>query len=527
MKTKNLVNQWRKAVPLIAVVIIAFTIGSCSKTVTSDNTNKTVSPITEKKKQIWTCSMHPQIRLPEPGQCPICAMDLIPAGTSSEGTHIDKNFIKLSPDSVKLAELQTALVEERIAEKELRITGKIVFDETRVANITAWTPGRLEKIFVNYVGVKVTKDEHLFELYSEELYVKQAEYVIARQAGRTPESSGRESLILAGMSKKQVDKLEETGKPQLYVTINSPISGTVVERHGNEGMYVKKGTIIYKISDLSKLWLMLDVYESDIGWLRYGQKVLFEVDSMPGITLTGKIVFIPPVLDEKTRTIKVRVNVDNSDGKLKPGLLAHATVFSTLMTNKPVIDKSLAGKWISPMHPEIIRDKPGNCSICGMPLVPVEEYFSSISSNAIPSLVIPATAPLITGKRAVVYVAVPDNPGTYEGREIILGPRAGKYYVVKSGLKAGEQVVVNGNFKIDSAMQLDAKPSMMNMEQHNHTELKKEEIIDLKNKKCPVMGGDTTKDAFIIYEGKKIYFCCPGCDKTFLQNPEKYLKKLK
>ena len=247
---------------------------------------------------------------------------------------------------------------------------------------------------------------------------------------------------------------------------------------------------------------------------------------MPGITLTSKIVFIPPVLDEKTRTIKVRVNVDNSDGKLKPGLLAHAIVYSTLMTDKPVIDKSFIGKWISPMHPEILRDKPGNCPICSMPLVPTEEYFSSISTNSPLSIVIPATAPLITGKRAVVYVAVPDKPGPYEGREIVLGPRAGKYYVVKSGLKAGEQVVVNGNFKIDSAMQLDAKPSMMSMEEHNHTEMKKEEIIDLKNKKCPVMGGDTSKDAFIIYEGKKIYFCCPGCDKTFLQDPEKYLKKL-
>ena len=524
MKTKNLVNQWRITTLLITAVIIAFVTVSCSKTAASDNTNKTVS---EKKKQIWTCSMHPQIRQPMPGKCPICAMELIPAGTTDEDSRTIKNIINLSPVGEKLAELQTAIVEKRIAEKELRITGKIVFDQTRVADIAAWTPGRLEKMFVNYVGVKVTKGEHLFNLYSEELYVKQAEYVIARQAGRTPEASGRESLILSGMSVKQVESLEKAKKPQLYVTIYSPLSGTVVERHGTEGMYVKKGTLIYKIADLSKLWLLLDVYESDVGWLRYGQKILFNVDSMPGTTLTGRIVFIPPVLDEKTRTIKVRVNVDNSNGKLKPGLLAHAIVYSTLMTDKPTIDKSFAGKWISPMHPEIISDKPGSCSICGMALVPTEEYFSSMSTNSPLSIVIPATAPLITGKRAVVYVAVPDNPGTYEGREIVLGPRAGKYYVVKNGLKAGEQVVVNGNFKIDSAMQLDAKPSMMSMGQHNQTEMKKEEIIDLKNEKCPVMGGDTSDSAFVIYEGKKIYFCCPGCDETFLQDPEKYLKKLK
>ncbi len=455
---------FKKIILLLIITVAAFAIGYCSKTVLQEDSGTAKIAAPEKQKQIWTCSMHPQIRKNEPGQCPICSMELIPAETSDDGSHIAKNIINLSPIGEKLAEIQTAPVEKKIPKKELRLTGKIVFDETLVANITAWTPGRLEKLFVNYVGVKVTKGEHLFELYSEELYVKQAEYVIARQAGRTTSASGRESLILAGMSEKQVNELEKTGKPQLYVTINSPISGTVVERHGTEGMYVKRGTIIYKIADLSKLWLMLDVYESDVGWLRYGQKVLFGVDSMPGTTLTGKVVFIPPVLDEKTRTIKVRVNVDNSDAKLKPGLLAHATVFSTLMSDKPVMDKSLAGKWIGPMHPEIIREKPEKCPICGMALVPVEEYFTLINTNAMPSLVIPVTAPLITGKRAVVYIADPDNPGNYEGREIILGPRAGKYYVVKSGLMEGEQVVVNGNFKIDSAMQLEAKPSMMNPE---------------------------------------------------------------
>jgi len=237
-------KKLKKIIPLIIIVVAAFAIGYCSKTILPEDSGTTKITAPEKQKQIWTCSMHPQIRKNEPGQCPICSMELIPSETSDTGSHVAKNIINLSPIGEKLAEIQTAPVEKRIPKKELRLTGKIVFDETLVANITAWTPGRLEKLFVNYVGIKVTKGEHLFELYSEELYVKQAEYVIARQAGRTPEASGRESLILAGMSEKEVAKLEKTGKPQLYVTINSPISGTVVERDGSEGMYVKRGTII-------------------------------------------------------------------------------------------------------------------------------------------------------------------------------------------------------------------------------------------------------------------------------------------
>jgi len=210
---------------------------------------------------------------------------------------------------------------------------------------------------------------------------------------------------------------------------------------------------------------------------------------------------------------------------LKPGLFVHATVYSIATAEGPSIDPSLANKWICPMHPDVIHDKEGKCDICDMPLEHASTFgYTSVDKK--PPLVIPASAPLITGIRAVVYVAVPEKDGTYEGREVVLGPRAGKYYIVESGLREGEKVVVNGNFKIDSEMQLLAKPSMMSTEQHNHPETKEENFIDLKNKICPVMGGETTKDAFIIYEGKKIYFCCPGCDKTFLQDPDKYLKKL-
>ena len=155
----------------------------------------------------------------------------------------------------------------------------------------------------------------------------------------------------------------------------------------------------------------------------------------------------------------------NPDGKLLPDMFVRAVVYARMTQTGEVLDVNLAGKWISPMHPEIIKDAPGLCDICQMKLVPAEELVGYMTAtddpNAAP-LVIPASAPLITGKRAVVYVAIPGQKGRYEGREVVLGSRAGDYYVVRSGLDEGERVVTRGAFKIDSALQIMAKPSMMN-----------------------------------------------------------------
>ena len=187
------------------------------------------------------------------------------------------------------------------------------------------------------------------------------------------------------------------------------------------------------------------------------------------------ITFINPVLDETTRTVKVRVNINNKDKKLKPGMFVNSIVRSTLDDNGDVINVDLAGKWISPMHPEIVKNHPGKCDICGMDLVPAEELGFKEKKDLQPPLVIPRSAPLITGKRAIVYVeTMKDGKPAYVGKEIILGSSSDKYFIVKEGLEEGEMVVVNGNFKIDSALQISAKPSMMNPEgnisssEHHH-----------------------------------------------------------
>jgi Cu(I)/Ag(I) efflux system membrane fusion protein len=230
----------------------------------------------------------------------------------------------------------------------------------------------------------------------------------------------------------------------------------VLNKHVNEGAYVQTGTKIYTIADLSQLWVQLDAYESDIMWVRYGQEVEFTTESYPGEIFKGQITFISPTVDPKTRTIKLRVNVDNKDRKLKPDMFVRAVVRSKVAEGGMIMDVSMAGKWICPMHPSIVKESKGICDICEMDLMTTESlgYVKADLPSQAP-LVIPATAALITGKRAVVYVQKPNTEKpTFEGREVVLGPRASDYYLVKEGLVEGEVVVSKGNFKIDSALQI-------------------------------------------------------------------------
>ncbi len=428
--------------------------------------------------EIWTCSMHPQIRNPGPGSCPLCGMDLIPVIEDTAGGAIGDRELKLSPLAEKLAEIRTVPATRRFVDAELRLVGRIAYDETRIKRISAWVPGRLDRLYVDYTGTRVAKGDHLVELYSPELISAQEELIQAltvesglsagasaaskRSVGATVRAA-REKLALLGFEAAQILELEKRGSPADHVTIYAPVGGIVIHKNAVQGSYVSTGSPIYTIADLSKVWVMLDAYESDLPWLRYGQTVEFKTDAHPGKSFDGQVVFIDPILDEKTRTVKVRVNVDNEAGMLKPGMFVRSKLFAKLAEGGEVMGESLVGKWIGPMHPEIVKDGPGDCDICGMPLASAESlgYVKTAEGAAGPPLVIPASAPLITGTRSVVYVKDPERPGIYEGREVTLGVRAGDFYLVSEGLAEGEEVVVSGNFKIDSALQILAKPSMM------------------------------------------------------------------
>jgi len=472
-------------VPIVVILLLTFVLGYWFKGVVSPPappaSSAQASEEAEPEEEIWTCSMHPEVRLPTPGKCPKCFMDLVKVEEDAGGDDLGPRSLTLSPNAQKLAEIEVAPVERRFVEAEIRMVGKIDYDETRLKYITAWVPGRLDRLYVDYTGVPVSEGDHLVYMYSPELLVAQVELLQSIKTARDLKASAtesvresaealvgdvREKLRLWGLNQAQIREIEERGKPTDPMTIYAPIGGIVVHKSANEGMYVNTGTRIYTIADLSHLWMKLDAYESDLAWLRYGQKVEFEAEAYPGETFTGTIAFIDPVLTAHTRTVKVRVNVDNADGRLKPQMFVRAVARAKLAQEGLIVNVDLAGKWISPMHPEVVKDGPGNCDVCGMPLVRAETlgYVSPDDLEAKPPLVVPASAPLITGKRTVVYMEVPGQPGTYQGREISLGARAGDYYLVRDGLAEGDRVVVNGNFKIDSAIQILAKPSMMNPE---------------------------------------------------------------
>lgn len=398
----------------------------------------------ETAPQIWTCAMHPQIRQPGPGQCPICGMDLIPV-TSSPQTTGSERELTLSPYAVKLAGIEVAAAERKNVDKKIRIVGKVTYDETKVKTISAWFPGRIDHLYVDFTGTPVKEGDPLADLYSPELYsaqeellqalalsgsIDQTEFTATKEVLSRTVDAAREKLRLLGLNAGQIASFEQSRELSEHVAIHSTINGIVIHKNAVEGVYVATGAELYTIADLSDVWVNLDAYESDLEFIRLGQAVELTAEAFPGKLFRGKIAFIDPILNDRTRTVKVRVSLPNPGGSLKPDMFVHAIVHAPL---KPAMRREAA------------------------------------------PLVVPASAPLITGKRAVIYIEVPGKENTYEGREVVLGQRAGEYYEISEGLSEGDRVVVNGNFKIDSAIQILARPSMMNPEggvapaMHHHT----------------------------------------------------------
>lgn len=429
----------KRVIWLAALVLGAFTVGfvlrGCGQEAPGPAPGKPAAEAGHKHEEgeidYWTCSMHPWIRLPDPGKCPICSMDLIPVMKRAGGAGKEEGLreVSLSPSAMALAQVELSKVEMRALETGTRLMGKVEYDETRQAYLTAWTGGRLDKLFIDHTGEVVAKGQKMAVIYSPEIYAAQAELLEAvkaaeklkdakrdyiRDAAARTEQAAREKLRLLGFGQGLANHVLASGKPSDHVVLTAPIGGVVIRKEVQEGAYVTTGARLFAIANLSRVWVVLRAYESDQPWIRMGADVRFEAEGIPGKTFTGKVVFIDPVMQDMTRTFRVRLDVANPEGALKPGMLVHAV--------------------------------------------------QQAGQGGRKALAVPASAVLLTGKRAVVYVADPGRPGTFEGREIVVGPRSGDWYVVESGLNEGESVVTRGAFAIDSSAQLQAKPSMMNPE---------------------------------------------------------------
>ena len=462
---------------------------------------------------IYTCPMHPQIRQPSPGRCPICGMALVPAA-SLQGADIDELAVKIEPAQRRLANIQTAPVESGPVEATLRTVGAVAIDESRQATIAAYIDGRLERLFADYTGVDIAKGDHLAVIYSPQLYGAQVEYLEARRAaaasGALPAvrqaqeslaANTRQRLRELGMTDEQIGELEQSGQAQSRLTIYSPQGGTVVEKLAVEGNYVKAGEPIYRVAELSTVWLMLKLFPEDASRIRFGQRVEAVVQSMPGETLVGRVAFIDPTVSSETRTVGIRVELLNENRRLRPGDYAQAHIRLPIGPQGRVFDAKLAGKWISPMHPQIIRDQPGQCPICGMDLVPTANY--GFTDEPIPqpvSLYVPRPAVLLAGANSVVYVET--TPGRFEIRPVTVGPILHDKIVILEGLKEGEKVATAGNFLIDSQMQLAGKPSLIDPSRAIAKEGQQEGPLQIKSVMiAPVAGeaGEVLEQLYAAY----------------------------
>jgi membrane fusion protein, copper/silver efflux system len=517
--------------------------------------------------RIWTCSMHPQIRVNNPGQCPICGMALIPidprGGTGSASSAAD--HLKLSDHAAAMARIATTKIEPRVLFYDVRTVGKIAFDETRMAQIASRVNGRVEQVFADFTGTVVKKDDHLVDIYSPDLVATQEEFLLATrraqdQAGTISSAplvaAARRRLSLWGVTEAQLDAIARSGQAQTLLTVYSPIGGTVVEKMVRPGQYVKEGDTLHTIADLSHVWLVVEIYETDLPWVRFGQTVQVRLEADPGATFSGQVGFVEPVLDETTRTVRVRVILKNEAGKLKPGMFAQALIQVAVMPDGNPAPTGLEGKFVCPMHPYVVRDVAGKCPVCEMPLekIPGEPVPTPSPPHV---LAVPAEAVLTTGRRRLVYVD--RGSAGYQLLEPHLGPRAGDFYPVLHGLKAGDSVVTRGNFLLDSQFQIAGKPSLLYPEGmaggghagHSHgaatpavkgpdadarfieTNLGKllpeDRAAALKQKNCPVTGeplGSMGVPIKIDVEGRTVFLCCAGCTTEARKNPQEILKKL-
>ncbi len=378
----------------------------------------------EAENQIWTCSMHPQIRQDKPGKCPLCAMDLTPLVTSgSDGEAVHPDAIQITREAIALANIQTTTTELQSPVKKIRLYGTVEVDERLSQSQTSHAAGRIEELFVNFTGESISRGQTIATVYSPDLLNAQQELLEAvkyKDVQPALYNAVKEKLHLFKVTDEQIAQIEESGKVNPVVEIKATTSGIVSAKLVNQGDYVSQGAVLYNVTNLSRVWVMLEAYEQDLPFIRTGENIEFSLQAVPDKIFSGRVSFIDPFLNSTTRTAKIRIETANQNMQLKPGMYAEAVVEARM-----------------------------------------KNYENGI--------VVPKSAVLWTGKRSIVYVKQPDTEiPAFMLREIELGPSLDGAYVVLSGLEEGDEVVTNGAFTIDATAQLEGRRSMMNMDEDEH-----------------------------------------------------------
>ncbi|HMN50372.1 MAG TPA: efflux RND transporter periplasmic adaptor subunit [Ignavibacteriaceae bacterium] len=382
-------------ISLLATLLIVV---ACSN---SDNSNKN-------EKEYWTCTMHPQVHKDGPGACPICGMDLIKKVVEDTADVSPKSdmegMITLTTNKQILANVSTIKIKMENLKKELTAYSYLDFVEQNRKTIPAKFNGRIEKLFVDKTGDYIKKGQPLFEIYSPDLVQAQNDYLIALSNNKNNNNSlleaSRKKLELFGLTSNQIEDLKNSGKINLTLTYFSPVSGTVIEKKVQEGMYVNEGTAIYEVAELSTLWNIAEINETDLSTVKVGSKVKLKLKAYPGEEFTGRVTFIYPVINPQTRTVKVRSEFSSLNNKLKPQMYGETIFFAEAGTG----------------------------------------------------LLVPADAVIFSGNRNVVWVKTAD--GMFEARIVQLGQKFGDKYQVLSGINEGDEVAASGGFLIDSESQL-------------------------------------------------------------------------
>jgi Cu(I)/Ag(I) efflux system membrane fusion protein len=406
---------------IVATLVAISTIlpGACKRAAKPAVTTTSDAHV-EKAPDVYTCPMHPSIVAHAPGNCPICGMKLVKrmdaSSTASGAVDHSLHAIALSPEQRVTANVSTVRVTLDTHTGELVTTGRVTFDERRVAQITAYTAGRIEKLYANFTGDAVRRGETVATIYSPDLFATQQEYLLAlqnrermrgagfdnaRSASQDLVESTRTRLMLSGMTESQIAQLARTSKPIFATNITSTVSGIVTRKLAVEQQYVAQGQPLAEVADLSQVWVEADVYEQQLPDVKLGQTVEITSAAVPGTKFTGRVGFIQPVLAGATRTARVRVEMPNPGLTLKPDMYV-------------------------------------NVRILGEP--------------APPHIMVPASAVVDRGQKKFVWVE--KEPGSYEPREVQTGQRHGEAIVVVNGLEAGDNVVIEGGFLLDSEAQL-------------------------------------------------------------------------